>query len=1184
MKKLLLILVAFVCCLSLFTQDALLIYRRNYAKPLLVALKDITNITYKDAEQVMSLEEWNITSESETTVIDSLVFVDLETLDTNEYAHFVCPDDHHPHMIDLGLPSGVLWSCCNVGASTPEGYGGYYAWGETEEKEVYNWSTYTHCDGIDDTCHDIGDDIAGTEYDVAHVKWGGSWTMPSKDQIQELIDNCTSTWITQQGINGALFTGPNGATLFLPAAGRHIKNLEDVGTDGYYWSSSCAPSEDDSQDLEDAFALNFYYYPGYYSCECEDKDRDNGRSVRPVVTPEKTKDDCPVAEAIDLGLPSGTKWASWNVGASAPEESGGYFAWGETEEKDYYDVGTYKYYNSETNEYIYIGDDIAGTEYDVAHVKWGGSWCMPSFDQMTELLDNCTRTWTQQNGVNGTLFTGPNGNSIFLPAAGGRWLDDSGSEREYGIYWSSLNQGGWGDFVYRLFFDSSSCNCSSGYCGYGQSVRPVCPSDNITFADEVVKAICVANWDTDGDGELSYEEAAAVNTVGKVFYEKQGISSFNELQYFTGLTIIEEEAFRECSLESVSIPASVKTIGEKAFMQCPNLSEVSLPEGVTWIDEEAFSACALTSIILPESLVRLGEQALEENPLISVNLPRNVAYLGNSDEDDLYDGVFDFCYSLKEVNVDESNETYASFDGVLTTKDKKILLFYPYAKGDGYEVPEGIEQIHYKAFNECKNTSVTLPSTLKSFYTDEDEESYSSFSDNFDLRTVRAKMKVPFECGYYSFSSETYSSGTLYVPQGSKTLYETTTGWSRFQNIVEEEEEGSDFPVAEAIDLGLPSGTRWASWNVGASAPEEYGGYYAWGETEEKGYYDWSTYKYCKGSNGSLTKYCTFSNYGDNGFTDGLTELLPEDDVATANWGAAWHMPTKEQLGELRDNCTIEWTLLNGVKGYLVTGPNGATIFLPAAGSYWGDVLYEEGMYGYYWSSSGGGGSGAHYLYYASSFFNCWDSTSRHGGLSVRPVMDPEIPQDAISCPDDHHPHTIDLGLPSGTKWSCCNIDASNPEEYGGYYAWGETEVKDIYDWSNYTFYDSETGLYIHIGDDIACTEYDVAHVKLGGPWRMPTIDQIYELLDNCKWKYTTLKGVNGSLITGPNGATVFLPASGYREGESLNWKGTDGCYWSSSLVLDDLYTAYCLHFGSNYQSRSETVRHNGYTVRAVCP
>ena len=86
-----------------------------------------------------------------------------------------CPDDNHPHAIDLGLPSGTKWACCNVGTTTPEGYGGYYAWGETEEKEIYDWTTYIHCDGSMETCHDLGSDIAGSEYDVAHVQWGSNF-------------------------------------------------------------------------------------------------------------------------------------------------------------------------------------------------------------------------------------------------------------------------------------------------------------------------------------------------------------------------------------------------------------------------------------------------------------------------------------------------------------------------------------------------------------------------------------------------------------------------------------------------------------------------------------------------------------------------------------------------------------------------------------------------------------------------------------------------------------------------------------------------------------------------------------------------------------------------------------------------------------------------------------------------
>ena len=129
-------------------------------------------------------------------------------------------------------------------------------------------------------------------------------------------------------------------------------------------------------------------------------------------------------EAIDLGLPSKTKWASCNVGATKPEEYGGYYAWGETEEKETYTWESYihwvwvgSYYNL-----LDLGSDISGTDYDVAHVTWGGDWVMPTYDDFEELFDNCDYEWTTLNGVDGMKFTSKtNGNSIFLPAAGYRW-------------------------------------------------------------------------------------------------------------------------------------------------------------------------------------------------------------------------------------------------------------------------------------------------------------------------------------------------------------------------------------------------------------------------------------------------------------------------------------------------------------------------------------------------------------------------------------------------------------------------------------------------------------------------------------------------------------------------------------------------------------------------------------------
>lgn len=154
------------------------------------------------------------------------------------------------------------------------------------------------------------------------------------------------------------------------------------------------------------------------------------------------------------------------------------------------------------------------------------------------------------------------------------------------------------------------------------------------------------------------------------------------------------------------------------------------------------------------------------------------------------------------------------------------------------------------------------------------------------------------------------------------------------------------------VDLGLPSGTLWATCNVGATTPDGYSEYFAWGETQPKTVYDWSTYKYCNGYYDQLTKYCNNYNYGYNGFTDNLTMLLPEDDAATVNWGSGWRMPTYYEWNELLDYCTQMWTDQPGVNGLLLTAPNGNSIFLPAAGHRIGSGINFAGINGVYWSSS----------------------------------------------------------------------------------------------------------------------------------------------------------------------------------------------------------------------------------------
>ena len=427
----------------------------------------------------------------------------------------------------------------------------------------------------------------------------------------------------------------------------------------------------------------------------------------------------------------------------------------------------------------------------------------------------------------------------------------------------------------------------------------------------------------------------------------------------------------------------------------------------------------------------------------------------------------------------------------------------------------------------------------------------------------------------------------------------------------------------EWVDLGLPSGTLWATCNVGANSPENYGDYFAWGETEPKDNYDWSTYKWCNGSNTTLTKYCTNSSYGYNGFTDGKTELELEDDAAYVNWSSSWRTPTENQWNEITAYCSEQWFERNGVRGKLITGPNGNTLFLPAAGQYYWSQQSGMGSSGDYWVRDGGGGLFVPYLrleFFTISFRHSVDW--RQIGRSVRPLLSRPVSDVSFNgdvnldgsinikdvtalityllkqhWSDEFAEHEwVDLGLPSGTLWATCNVGANSPEEYGDYFAWGETMPKFNYTWSPYKWCNgSDTTLTKYCTDSSygyngfvdnkteLDPEDDAAYINWGPSWRMPTTEQQRELYENCSSVWTTQNGVNGRLITGPNGNTMFLPAAGYRWYTWLRYEGSEGRYWSRTLYSINTYSGYKLNIDSGYWEYWYGIERDcGLTVRAV--
>jgi hypothetical protein len=315
------------------------------------------------------------------------------------------------------------------------------------------------------------------------------------------------------------------------------------------------------------------------------------------------------------------------------------------------------------------------------------------------------------------------------------------------------------------------------------------PSPTIEFADANVKALCIANWDTDDDGELSEAEAAAVTNLRNVFKEKQIITSFNELQYFTGLTSIQEGAFYGCSnLSSVTIPNSVTSIGGAAFQRCFSLTNIIVPSTVTSIGSWAFNDSGLSSVIISNGVTSIGEYAFHGTHLQSLTIPSSVNNIGVA--------AFGYCLELSSITVESGNEKYYSNDcnaiieresntliaGCINTKipfgvEEIANIAFRGCKMTAIEIPSSVTAIGAYAFNWCdKLVSVTIPSSVSSI-------GEWAFYGCDCLSSVKVEMETPIIIEQATFSN--CANAILYVPYGCKAAYEAADYWKEFKEIVE---------------------------------------------------------------------------------------------------------------------------------------------------------------------------------------------------------------------------------------------------------------------------------------------------------------------------------------------------------------------------------------------------------------
>ena len=627
---------------------------------------------------------------------------------------------------------------------------------------------------------------------------------------------------------------------------------------------------------------------------------------------------------VDLGLPSGIKWADRNVGASKPWEFGDYFAWGETEPKERYHQETYKYcsyydyygYGYHLTKYCTNGNNgttvdnktILEAADDAAYIHWGGEWRMPTKEERDELYENCSWEWTTQNGVEGYKLTSKkNGNSIFLLLAG--CIDDTWTNSYYAFYWtSSLNiEDNWN--AYDINFTKYQYLLHDDVRYYGRSIRPVygprpatIPAVTTYAATQITDVSAVVGGNVTSDGGASVTERGVVYSTNP----EPTISNLNNFIRPCGsgtgeftYTITNLQANTTYYLRAYARNDKGTAYGEEiSFTTTSNTTSADLSD-YGWKDKEAmFQDC-------------MADAGVTGLPTIS-----QLRATGN-------DAFMTICTPFSQ------NQCQAILDN---------------------EKWDWLEAYVMKVQNADANATALVAGTasagwryaIAAFFLEMQRTSWPKSADFSQAGKV--EVFLPFLIQYYEDLSAGMEKGRAYV------------------------------------DLGLS--VKWATCNVGAESPEEYGDYFAWGETTSKSTYNWNTYKWCNGSGTTLTKYNNSSSYGT---IDNKTTLELSDDAARANWGGEWRMPTDTEVTELRKQCTWTWTTQNGVYGYKVTSKsNGNSIFLPAAGLRIDGSLYDAGSGGYYWSSTGCLSS-AYCLRFLSSDVVS-DVFARYFGHSVRPV------------------------------------------------------------------------------------------------------------------------------------------------------------------------------------------------------
>ena len=1092
-------------------------------------------------------------------------------------------------MVDLGLSSGVKWAVRNIGATSVEDYGNYYAWGEVEAKDTYNGTTYLY------GTQNLGDnyDINGTQNDAAVVNWGGLWRMPTYNEMVELMDSCSWTWNSINGVNGYIVKKKTGGTdncIFLPAAG-YISDASTnyVGSGCVYMTSTqggnlssyaftlCANSSTRAIYNSDPWGNVFNAYNNASL-------RQWGHSVRPVTLPSGVSAD---GTALQISTDS----VHWKLGDPSAILYG--------------TLSTTKPLTGTMTVGFVVGDSATIVKADSRFVLTKTIGVLGGFNLSQPVYDNIGYWYRAFVETADTVYYGKARHY-------GYEMVDLGLPS--GVKWANMNLG------------ADQPSDYGNYYAWGE----ITPKDEYT-SDSYLYG--TQNLGVDYDIAGTENDAAHVN-MGNA-WQLPTLEQMTELKDKCNWTWTSQDNVTGYRVTS-------KTNGNSIFLPAAGYVSNTTKNFVT----------------------------------------TGGVYMSSTQGANLSSFAYTLCYNSSDraiYNSDPWGNVLGSYNDASARRWGHSVR--------AVAVPNGISSggmvlnvLTDSAMWKFGNATATLYGTLSSTTPIETAVTVGFIiGENDSITKTNAIGDYPQQmnsAGQFTEILPVHDNFGYWFRAYIATSDTVFYGKARHYGL-------------EIVDLGLS--VKWANMNVGASTPEEYGGYYAWGETlSDKDEYS-DNYLY-----GTL-------NLGTDRDIAG-SEL----DVAHANMGNAWQMPTLKQMEELKNNCDWKWTSQGNVTGYRVTSrTNGNSIFLPAAGYVSGTTKNFVTTGGVYMSSSQGGDRSeyAYTLCYSSSSKDIYngapwgnvlgsynDASARRWGHTVRAVFIPNATttdgmimhietDEADWQADDQLANTVatlhgrissttpfgmdgvnvgfivgdsakivigkdraalrytrhtsaneafqttlsisqnmgywyrafveygdtviygkarhvgwemvDLGLESGTLWANMNVGANVPSDFGGFYTWGETSVKDEYTSENNNLGTTTLGN----GGNIQGTSYDVALANMGSLWCMPTSTQMTELrnLPDANWVWTSENSVSGWRVTGPNGNSIFLPAAGYKSYTNYNFENTGGSYMTATQGSDASF-CYVLDFTSSnremYSSApwghifgsydGNALRYVGHSVRAV--